>query len=926
MADTNPYAAAGDAFFSNYDNVANKETALRQSMIRGSEMNPDEAAKALPVAEKNQLPLDMAARNLPELTKNFNVDGLDYAGMLKDYPKLSNFLTNPDNAALSHDDVSALQKVSSFFSTTNNFLDVSVPHAIRDMAKSIPSGVLSGTGGAFSGIGAATTRGAEYLSTGNAAGKLLGEGVGSLAEGMDWIGSQYKKAGEILKPAENSTGNQVGETLGQFLPWIAANLATGGEASMPYLFGVSGAGSKLEQEKQDVVGPNGPLSTYGTVKGDLAAGLYGAVNAVLGSKTFGAITHGMSPAVEKNVLLPIVGSLNKVGIPVGGTAEQWITKALDVAYRGVVGGGQMAGIQLAGNATDKFLLGHTDKDMTEGVAPQFGLAGAASAILGTMFHVVAKTPTMFDAARAQSAKDYFDKSREVLGESNLMKRSPEKMNELINSQTGGTDVHVNADALNTFYQSLSDADRSKLDEKMPDLNKDIRDGMTTKADIPINQADFHTYIQPADVDGHLDEWTKLVPEHLSEGDMKAHDQFMQALFDTVEENNRSLGNRDAQDTQSSIYDQLIRFTGAGRTPSAMVDAAKMISENPAKFYDAMMARTGNRGDVADVLNRLIRDVQIKRMLPNMEPYMVKGEMDLRLDDLRNLGTEAAKKSERGVTPRKQKIPTPIMDYIGKLGGVRRGSPIAKEMAALGINKTDHPQVFNKFTPPDANQRGLGGIASPEMDATKYGLKGLDTIVASELENATGIHPKMAENSGHVDTNWLLDQLRAESFKDSHMTDKDQEREDLSQMLDYLNLDVHKNSNIYIKRAIEAARAEQQKALEMNGSETHRTFFQQEKPMPDPNAYLADKGMTKVVLGDATEYDPLTGLHYVAPEDARASVFDKLAAEQKSNDISWHSEKIAVKIDGKNVKVEAGKMAKNLSQRLNALSKLRDCLG
>ncbi len=838
MTDQNPYLSVVNDM---YDNAGTRETNLRASMIQAQEMKPDEAAKALPVAEAAGIPLDMAHRNLPELQKSFNTDHLDYQKMLTDYPKLSNFLTNPDNAAVSHDDITSLQKISGFFSRANDYMEVALPHAVRDVVKGTPSGILTGTGGVMTGIGASANRLSEMLASGvvndeakgdkadwNVAGHYLGGvGAGALATAGDvlnYLGGNYKEAGAQIAPADTNIPTQVGETLGQFLPWIAATMATGGEAALPALFGASGAGSKLEQEKAN--------NTYGTDKGDLAAGIYGAVNAVLGSKTFGAITH----TLPDKILLPVVQALNKAGVPAGGMSERWIMRALDMAYRAAVPAAAMGGIQLSSNVVDKYLLGQK-QDLMEGVGPQAGLAGAASFILGAMFHTITKTPTMFDQARANAQKDYFKQSREVLADNKLMKRSPAKLNELINSQTGASDVHVNPEALQTFYQAITPEERAKLDAQMPDLNKDIKDAAITKADMPINQADYHTYIQPLDKSGSLDAWTKLVPEHMSEGEMKAHDDFMQGLFDHVTDQNRNLTNRDAQDTQNNIYEQLIRYTGVGRTPSAMVDVAKMISENPAKFHEVMMARTGGRSDVADVLNRLIRDVQIRRVLPDTSELR-KGDMDLRLDDLRNISqdydkkaaknkaTEAAGGKVKSRGTRKSKANTPLIDYIASLGGIRRGSQPAKELASADITPASHPELFSKHTPPDARQSSMlgGGTGIQELDTSKYGIAALDRLSARTLESETGHHFQPIDENNYVDPKEVHAALVKEAEAEAGLSDKDQERESLVQYLDYLGMDVNRNSNTEIKRAMAAAEKEQSSALSSLGDHD-TTFFQ-----------------------------------------------------------------------------------------------------
>lgn len=83
-----------------------QRSKLRTSLYGSLLQNPDTAAKAAQISRRSGIPAEVVERNLPEVERSQKLD--EYDRLLKDSPGLGKFLTNTDNAKISHDDVGNL--------------------------------------------------------------------------------------------------------------------------------------------------------------------------------------------------------------------------------------------------------------------------------------------------------------------------------------------------------------------------------------------------------------------------------------------------------------------------------------------------------------------------------------------------------------------------------------------------------------------------------------------------------------------------------------------------------------------------------------------------------------------------------------------------------------------------------------------------
>jgi hypothetical protein len=91
------------------DELSNQKTALKTSMFAGTKVDPDRQAKVIELSNKTSLPVPVVERNFDDLSKSHSA--VDYDELIKTSPKVSEWLQDPKNAGVSHDDIPAMQQV-----------------------------------------------------------------------------------------------------------------------------------------------------------------------------------------------------------------------------------------------------------------------------------------------------------------------------------------------------------------------------------------------------------------------------------------------------------------------------------------------------------------------------------------------------------------------------------------------------------------------------------------------------------------------------------------------------------------------------------------------------------------------------------------------------------------------------------------------
>lgn len=130
MANPNPYlelvsddATKGGVGDNPYAPFVQSDTAqqVRSSVANTADINPDADARVQKLARQYGVPVDAARLDPKPLERKEKLDSIDYAELARKAPGTSNFLADPKNAAVSHDDVGNMSMIESLWNDAKQF-------------------------------------------------------------------------------------------------------------------------------------------------------------------------------------------------------------------------------------------------------------------------------------------------------------------------------------------------------------------------------------------------------------------------------------------------------------------------------------------------------------------------------------------------------------------------------------------------------------------------------------------------------------------------------------------------------------------------------------------------------------------------------------------------------------------------------------
>lgn len=139
MANPNPYlelvsdnATQGGVGDNPYTPIVQGDTAqqVRSSVANTADINPDVDARLQQLAKKYGVPVDAVRLDPKPLERKEKLDSIDYAELARKAPGTANFIADPKNAAVSHDDVGNM----SLLETVVNSFKRGVPSLKRNVS------------------------------------------------------------------------------------------------------------------------------------------------------------------------------------------------------------------------------------------------------------------------------------------------------------------------------------------------------------------------------------------------------------------------------------------------------------------------------------------------------------------------------------------------------------------------------------------------------------------------------------------------------------------------------------------------------------------------------------------------------------------------------------------------------------------------
>jgi hypothetical protein len=119
MDGVNPYSSmfAGE---SGTAAAGSSEPQLRQSLLTAVDKNPDQEAQLQRLAGQYGMPVDAVRQDRELVARRAKLDSVPYAEIVQSLPATANLLSNPQQAALAHDDVPQLTALEKLFKFQSN--------------------------------------------------------------------------------------------------------------------------------------------------------------------------------------------------------------------------------------------------------------------------------------------------------------------------------------------------------------------------------------------------------------------------------------------------------------------------------------------------------------------------------------------------------------------------------------------------------------------------------------------------------------------------------------------------------------------------------------------------------------------------------------------------------------------------------------
>jgi len=101
------------------DTIASTTDQANKSLYATADINPDSYAEATRLANENKVPVKFVNDNLEKFKQMKQESSTEYDSMLANNPKLTEYISNIDNAAVAKDDLESLKKHEDLVSKHN---------------------------------------------------------------------------------------------------------------------------------------------------------------------------------------------------------------------------------------------------------------------------------------------------------------------------------------------------------------------------------------------------------------------------------------------------------------------------------------------------------------------------------------------------------------------------------------------------------------------------------------------------------------------------------------------------------------------------------------------------------------------------------------------------------------------------------------
>lgn len=602
--------------------------------------SPDTTARAASLSRQSGMPIGAVLADLTEF------EAREIADRFWSAPEATRaFLADPTNAALAKDDVAALARLEGSMTAAQSF------GRGVDLLQSMLYGAAEWSGEATGSKDLASwaRRGrqaneAEAAEHGTRSQFLGIRGVGDAAQ---WFKETAAEQVPLMAPA--LAGSLTGAGLGGAVAGPVGVVAGGfvGGLAPSLVLGIGETQGSLKQKDPNAEAPGSVLAG-----GVAIAFLDSILPGKIGGRLVTALGRDAAESMVRGGMSAAIGAFLK------GAGVEGATEAAQEAI------GEFAAAHGADQAVD-----------WKGLGPQMVEAAAAGFFMGGAFEGGARgIEKLAERQKVADAKKVAAALTEAVAatqESKLATRDPERFADLVRQIAGDGQLHIPADSLQSLYQSggIDDATLDGLD-----VAAQLPEALAAGGDVLVDPA---KYLAAA---------SKLTPEALAQiiGSTRRGPTDI-----TLAEAQAFLADPARRKDTTDLLESLsIQYEGArpGQIVEDEVTQALMktgqYTESQAKaqavlWRERMIQRGADRGMDPDALW-----LEEKPRILGPAPRLAVDDIDLALERIRS-GNE--------VTPPRQ----PVLDIFRHLGGVKPGSTLAQELAAMGITPEEAPSLFRR---------------------------------------------------------------------------------------------------------------------------------------------------------------------------------------------------------------------------------------
>ena len=447
-----------------YDDLIKDERtdALRSSMYAGSQQNPQTEAKLQRLSDRTGVPLDAVRLQQPEVELQEKLNNFDYDKVIKENPVLSDWLSDPKNSALAHDDWENLSGMEKLFTRAKDYTGALAGGVVGDAIGRTFSGAseLLDVGArsldrAFRMVAPKSVADALWYEPATLGGVPL-DPLASLKSS----GKSLKALGDWMKPPteRQNLGTDVAGGIGQIGGQIATFLLTGGAATVGTMF-AQGADVMADKTAKDIADP--ALKDTAILAG-------GAITAITEKYGLDKIINRVPPEIKNRTMRFLADKLAAGGIE----AAQEFTEGLlhDLARK---------------------TLTNADAEVLEGVGREMSAAGLSAMIVRTALGVRGH-------ARAQEQEQFIKAITDQAADSKLRQNMPERFQQYMEKVTAGgpvENVFIPAEQFKEYFQSV-DVDPAVIASKLGVQN--YAEAVVGGGDVVVPTAAFVTQLSGTD--------------------------------------------------------------------------------------------------------------------------------------------------------------------------------------------------------------------------------------------------------------------------------------------------------------------------------------------------------------------------------------------------------------------------------------------